>query len=760
MTPALLGIRHHGPGSARAVLRALSAYRPDVLLIEGPPEADELVGSAWLARMRPPVALLAYPVDGRGASARTAAFWPFAEFSPEWQAIRWAAEHGVPVRWCDLPAANRLAIPEPDTAGPGVDAGSSPITPRVDPIGALAAAAGYDDPERWWEDVIEHRLAESSAGQDEIRVALAPFVAIGEAMAEVRAGAPEPGETARLDEERREAYMRSVLRAASKEHERVAVVCGAWHVPALAASVPAVADARVLRGLPKVKTAMTWVPWTHGRLASWRGYGAGVNSPGWYHHLFTAADRPVTRWLVEVAGVLRAEGLPVSSAHIIEGVRLAEALAAMRGRPLAGLAEVDEATRAVLCDGDELRVSLVNRKLVVGERLGEVPDDIPSPPLRRDLTATQRRLRLQPSALVSDLDLDLRKDNDRHRSVLLHRLRLLGIDWGAPVPEGSGRRGKGTFWESWRLCWRPEFAVDLVEASAYGTTVAAAASAKCTEAAASAASLGDVTVLVERCLLADLPDALAVVLRALDEKIALDADVTDLMAALPALARSLRYGDVRGTDLTALRAITTGLVIRTCIGLPGAVTGLDDAAARHVRDQLDAVHTALAFIDDNELRERWLGTLTRLVDHPGLPSLLAGRLTRLLLHADRLDRAEVGRRMGLTLTIGTPPADAAAWIEGFLAGGGLLLVHDQQLLALIDEWLVGIPADTFVEVLPLLRRTFGGFPAPERRAIGERIRSSGAREPDRTDTPLDDERGARVLPTVALLLGRQLELAR
>ena len=38
---------------------------------------------------------------------------------------------------------------------------------------------------------------------------------------------------------------------------------------------------------------MTWVPWTHGRLASWQGYGAGVSSPGWYHHLFTA-PRPAS----------------------------------------------------------------------------------------------------------------------------------------------------------------------------------------------------------------------------------------------------------------------------------------------------------------------------------------------------------------------------------------------------------------------------------------------------------------------------------
>src|SRR5262249_55553315 len=148
--------------------------------------------------------------------------------------------------------------------------------------------------------------------------------------------------------------MRGVLRAATKQHSRVAVVCGAWHVPALTGKLPTVsADAAVLRGLPRTKVAATWVPWTHGRLASWQGYGAGVSSPGWYHHLFTAPARPVERGLVGVAWVLRGEALPVSSAHVIEAVRLADALAAMRGRPLPGLSEVTEATRSVLCDGSD-----------------------------------------------------------------------------------------------------------------------------------------------------------------------------------------------------------------------------------------------------------------------------------------------------------------------------------------------------------------------------------------------------------------------
>lgn len=103
--PLLLGVRHHGPGSARAVRAALAAARPRVVLIEGPPEADALIPLAADEDMRPPVALLAHAVDEPGRSA----FWPLAEFSPEWVAIRWALEHDVPARFIDLPATHTLA---------------------------------------------------------------------------------------------------------------------------------------------------------------------------------------------------------------------------------------------------------------------------------------------------------------------------------------------------------------------------------------------------------------------------------------------------------------------------------------------------------------------------------------------------------------------------------------------------------------------------------------------------------------------------
>ncbi|MEU3557140.1 DUF5682 family protein [Streptomyces fragilis] len=811
--PLLLGVRHHGPGSARAVLAALDATRPRAVLIEGPPEADALVALADDEEMRPPVALLAHAVDEPGRSA----FWPLAEFSPEWVALRWAVGHGVPVRFIDLPAAHVLALqgedgpatpaaPEHDTGpvkaadrardgdpagdrsardgdsprdGSGQDGAGQPGADvdgvgcedgadrpedpadgmRVDPLAVLAEAAGYDDPERWWEDVVEHR----GAGGDP----LAPFAAVEEAMGALR----ETYGTGGHDRDPvREAYMRLQLRAARKEFgDEVAVVCGAWHVPALRQRSTVTADRALLKGLPKVKTEMTWVPWTHRRLSRFSGYGAGIDSPGWYGHLFSAPDRPVERWMTKVAGLLRDEDLSVSSAHVIEAVRLAETLAVMRGRPLAGLGETIDAIRAVMCEGSDVPLELVRDRLIVGDTLGEVPSTAPAVPLRRDLERQQRALRLKPEALERELELDLRKENDAARSRLLHRLRLLSVHWGEPV---ASRGGTGTFRETWRLAWEPELAVRVAEAGVWGTTVLSAATAKAESAARDATALAEVTALAEHCLLADLPDALPTVMKVLADRAALDTDVAHLAAALPALVRTLRYGDVRGTDTEALAGVAAGLAERIFVGLPPACSALDTDAAEEMRRHVDAVHTAVGLlggvpaVDPEGLRARWHGVLRKLAGRESAPGVLRGRSVRLLLDDGALDTDEAARRMGLVLSPGTGPADAASWIEGFVGGGsgGLLLVHDERLLALVDAWLTGVPADAFTDVLPLLRRTFSAYEPGVRRSLGELVRrgpAAGGGTPGSASGPaapgfgdgLDTARADAVLPVVRLLLG-------
>ncbi|MGW7447425.1 DUF5682 family protein [Kitasatospora sp. NPDC054795] len=795
---ALLGIRHHGPGSARAVAAALAQWRPDAVLIEGPPEADGIVHLAAEKDLVPPVALLAHAVD----DPAKAAFWPYAEFSPEWVAIRHAVEHDLPVRFIDLPAGHGFApAPEEDaegtaeegTAVEGTAAEEEDAGPVADPLALLAEAAGHDDAERWWEDVVEHR----APGDD----ALAPFAAVAEAMGALR----EEG----LGESRRdllrEAYMRQQIRAARRAgHRRIAVVCGAFHVPALERMPTVAHDRALLAALPKkVRTDITWVPWTHRRLSQATGYGAGVQSPGWYHHLFTTDGDPVPRWLTRAADLLRAEDHPVSSAHVIEAVRLAETLAVLRGRPLAGLTETLDAVRAVLCEGSDVALELVRDRLVVGDALGEVPDAAPAVPLQRDLTRLQRSLRLKPEAAPKDVDLDLRKDTDAARSRLLHRLRLLGVDWG--VPARSSVNSTGTFRESWRLCWQPEFAVRIAEAAQWGTTVEEAAANKAVGTARAAGELAELTGLVETCLLAGLSGALPAVMRVLADCAALDTDVAHLAGALPALVRALRYGDVRGTDHGALAEAAAGLAERICVGLPSGCVGLDAQGAEAMRGRLDEVHGAIGLLaaDPGDattagitaadtttagtttaaaagtapdpdglagLADRWAAALRSLARREpaggpatGAPGLLRGRAVRLLLDDGRLDSAEAGRRLRLVLSAANAPADAAGWVEGFLTGGGALLLHDPRLLALLDEWLTGVSGDAFTDVLPLLRRTFAGLEAGVRTTIGGRVAAGPLGEPPAVEAAageLDRARADAAVPVVALLLGIRPRIPR
>ncbi len=739
MTTTILGVRHHGPGSARAVRGALAALDPDVILIEGPPEADAL--ASHVSALTPPVAVLAHAPDRPGR----AAFWPYADFSPEWQALRYATAASRPARFIDLPAAATLATEEDQ---------DEKLPVAADPLGWLSRAAGHDDPERWWEDVVEHRL-----GGDPLEL----FAAIGEAMTALRAAAAEDGWSLTAREGQREAAMRNGIRAAVRAgHQRIAVVCGAWHVPALATLPSAKSDAEVLRGLPTIKTRATWVPWTSARLTQASGYGAGVASPGWYAHLWRAPDRIAERWVVSAATLLRQADLPASTASALEAVRLAEALAAVRGRALPGLSELTDAVRSILCHGEDMPLALVNSKLVIGEELGEVPADVPVVPLQADFEAECRRLKFRPTAADRDVELDLRSDTGRDRSRLLHRLRLLDVPWGA-ITSASG---EGTFKEAWHLRWQPEYLVALIDRARYGTTVRSAATAVVIEQAAAAEQLPAITRLVEAVVLAELPGALIAVTDALEQRSARTGDVQQLMAAVPPLARVLRYGNVRRTDADVVRGVVDSLLIRICAGLSAACASLDDDAAADMLAAIDAAEDAVTLVGSAEQIAGWrsaqLAVADLTISHGG-QGLVAGRCVRLLLDAGLLEPEQASKRLARVLSARSVPAQAVRWLEGFLRGSGLLLVRDHDLWRLLDQWLCGLSAEVFDEVLPLLRRAFAQFPWPERRQMADLARTGPTAPPGSAAAASEDwdpDRVRRVLPVLAAALGVQLGVAR
>jgi hypothetical protein len=766
MSVHIFGIRHHGPGSAHSLRQALESLAPDCVLVEGPPDAANVLPFLAHQEMQPPVALLLYVPE----KPELAAYYPFAVFSPEWQALEYALKREVVVQFMDLPQSHRLAswlekvekakaedVSEGRTEKPVESpAEGQPVSSvdvdlavdelpsfRHDPIAVLAEAAGYSDSERWWEHMVEHR-------HDSVDL----FEAILEAMTALRNDLPPENDATEMQ---REAYMRQTIRAAEREgYQRIAVICGAWHAPALARMPAAKEDAALLKGLPKIKVEATWVPWTYGRLAFASGYGAGIQSPGWYDHIWNCQDRVAIRWLANVARLLREEDLDASPASVIETVRLAESLAAMRDHPLPGLSELNEATQTVLCFGDPTPMRLIEQKLIVSERLGRVPEATPMVPLARDLMREQKRLRLAPEALEKSLALDLRKTSDLERSHLLHRLNLLNIGWGK-AERVYGK--KGTFNETWRLQWQPELSIKLIEAGIYGNTIAEAATTAIKERAGGPIDLPHLTELLDATLLADLPDAVNRLMSRLQNEAALTGDVAHLMGALPPLANVLRYGNVRNTDVTAVAKVVDGIVTRICISLPLACASLADDAAGEMLKLLIDCNGAIVLLDKASQIEEWRTVLARLTQQESLHGLLSGRCVRILLDSGEITSEVAAQRMGLALSLANEPAQAAAWVEGFLQGSGLLLLHDDKLWQTLDSWVSGLTDEGFSGLLPLLRRTFSTFARPERRQMGERVKRGPM---DKTlaftgSGEFDHQRADAVLPLLAQLLGLQVE---
>jgi len=791
-----LGVRHHGPGSARAVERALEALAPDCVLIEGPPEGSELISACLKEGLTPPVSILAYSAKHSGVSS----FWPYCEFSPEWVAMRYASERGLTCAFVDLPVRHQLAftieardraesaneragsVEERATLGALDDAQASappqgdesaPLHPRVawayelrrDPLGYLATLSregevelGDERGEGWWEELIEGR------GELSGEEALAFFESVAEVMQVMRdeldevqrhTGPLPGGPFVGVARERlREASMRRLIKKHSRGHERVAVICGAWHVPALKAKVKASEDSALLKGLPKEKVTCLWVPWSEARLAHDKGYAAGLSAPAWSRYLWRYPQREelTERWLIDAVRLLRAEGFSASSAHVIEATRLASALASLRARPAPDLSDLQDALSSTLSLKDQRPLALVQAQLISGTLMGQVPSDELNHPIVRDFERENKRLRLKLSDQPSTTRLDLRKALHQDKSAYLHRLGLLNIPWGSANARG-GSGLKGTALEEWTLAWEPEWMMRLIDAGGYGDSVKGAASELVTQratrgygrhepplksherGAAGGLGLTALTGLLWRCLRAQLSDPLPSLLKAIGDEASLTRSLDELLDAVPELIWMVRYqqSGVTGLELSQLPEVTRQLLPRIFSGLPDASVQLSEELTIALCARISSLHRALMTSGDQpylyEHKEAWRACLERVMDRAQSEPRVRGLITRTLLEQGWWSEALVYAHARRSLSAREEPARCIAWLEGFLTGGGLLLIYHDTLRALVDRWVCSLSEEDLITLLPLLRRAFTSFSYEENRQLEATLARDELRSP-------------------------------
>lgn len=705
-------------------------------------DAEGVLKDAGHPDIVPPVALLIY----NPKNFNQASYYPFARFSPEWQAIQYGLALGIPVRFMDLPMSMMHQIRESEKQQLKIDIPDpEALRAQRDPLGFMAQIAGYSDSERWWEITFEQETEDTEV-----------FEGILEMMEALRS---ELKRSETKETLLREAHMRKVMRKALKDgFQRIAVVCGAWHGPVLQdiAAYKVSADNTVLKGLKKTKIAATWIPWSYDRLAFSSGYGAGVVSPAWYEVLFEHSEDVAIHWMTRVARLFRESDMDASAAHALEAVRLAQTLASLRKRAIVGIDELEEAAIAIFCDGDRKQLDLIREKLVIGDVIGKVPSQIQSIPLQQDLEKKIKSARLTKewnTTEVVEKKLDLRKPANLTASLLLHRLALLDIFWGQLLQ--NSEYTLGSFSESWKLKWQPDFSIAIIEAGMWGNTVEEAATKITQNKVAKIEQLPELTDLVEKALKADLSKAIPALVKQLEDVSVLTKDILHLMEALPAMVRMIKYGNTRKTDVRAVEKLVDQITPRICIGLPSLALNIEEEFARDIFKQVLRVNNTISLLQEDFFEEAWGKALDQVAMHPNANPLLQGVCLRLLFEKRIIDLTKTADEMAFALSNADFVLGIALWLEGFLYGSGMMLLHNPELWQLLDDWVRVLDEDLFKEVLPVMRRTFSSFTVPEREKLMQLAKRQVFPEQRKKEQKeeYDAERMAEISTVLKLFLG-------
>nr|BFE61593.1 DUF5682 family protein [Dactylosporangium thailandense] len=717
--PFLIGVRHHSPALSVVIGELLDRFRPEVLLLELPAEF-----ASWLPWLADPGTAAPVALAGVRGADGSPAFYPFADFSPELVAVRWAAKHGVEVVPCDLPLASRVWH-DPASASlavvdsPESESESGSPAPGSAFGDALRQAASGRPDEDMWDRVVEAR----APGSDPEAVRRAALL-VGWAMRTDAATGPGVSE---LDL-RREAWMRRCLAAAGDR--RVAAVVGSFHAAALltgpdaAGTGPGAEEAFASeRGDAGSGVVTSLVPYSFALLDSRSGYPAGIRDPRWQQAVVDAAGRAegveaaALASVVEVCARVRAGGHPAGPAEAREVVRLAGDLARLRGLPAPGRGELVEALQSVLAHGEVLGrgrvVATAMEAVLVGDVRGALAAGAPRSGLRPAVTALLEQLRLPVAgAAVKDLRLDpLRSELDRRRDVALRQLAACRIPY-AESTGVEGTAGVDALTTRWSVEWTAGTEAMLDVAGVRGVTLAQAAEGALrerrrreegAEGATAAQIIGGLAAAAE-CGLAGLA---AERLAEVAEHVPASATLEELMAALGLLDR-LRLGHVPGLPA----AVAAGLADLGTLG-----DALEAAAVR----QVDGLAGSDDFADVHALV-----ALGRRADAAGVGLRLADALRRLAADGTPTMAAAAGA-VEVLLGLAEPAvlgARVASWVDaaadddarrrllghlrGLLAAAEPLLQSGPDALDGLLDRVATLPDDAFLARLPALR---GGFQA-------------------------------------------------
>lgn len=685
------GIRHHGPGSALRLRSALKEWKPDLILIELPADAQPLLDTFDPAEMQPPVSLLIYDVK----EFTRAAYFPLAEFSPEWQTLLYGFENLIACKAIDLPMSqyfyHKLKSEEWSN----------------NPFAILASHSEFEDVEQWWDHFIENNQSTEDL-----------FRSIEDLMEVLREDLPVSQEN-----QWRENFMLQEVRKYTKEgYERIAVVCGAFHVPALRHYTGSKKSSPKPKNSKTGKTEAIWIPWSYERLTQANAYGAGVHHPTWYEALYRHGSEAAHHWIGRAISVIRQKGNNTSSAHSLEILRLAEALRKLRKKNRIGIPELEEALTTVVFDGNSDWKKLYGPDLYVGSTKGHIRDGLYLIPIQQDFRSCIKNARLSKILEVQtevQKTLDLRKDLHRTHSRFLYQTRILQIPL-ASLDE-SNQRTLGTFKESWDIEWDPISEWTVVQAGTYGTTVESAARSKIQKIIDGAEEMDVLVEALKDSFLCGFEEVFESIRNQIIQIYAVSDSVVSLLQSLDMLLHVDQYGHIRWEKTPVLRPLIERIADRVAQMIPMVILNVDEDTDQVIRRILNQVLYALNNPVYRSIRDIFSDTWLQIITLNHQTNFYHGLALKQAMDQDLIGSQFVEKLLSRHFSE-PDPSLILDWLEGLLSGHILWIAYDQTFLDHLNSWIDQLDRSVFMTQLPVLRKIFTNSSPQDRQKLFAVIR--------------------------------------
>ena len=261
-------------------------------------------------------------------------------------------------------------------------------------------------------------------------------------------------------------------------------------------------------------------------------------------------------------------------------------------------------------------------------------------------------------------------------------------------------------------------------------------------------------VLVKKALPANLATAIQFTMKRLDELAAGTSDTLVLIDAFVPLVQVSRYGNVRKTDLETVTLILTSIFYRIIAGLPISCTGIDEEQAAIMVGKIKNITQLVNLLEDAEIKAAWIETIGKIVALQNAAPMVQGCSCKILYDTGALGQDAVAAEFSKALSTGNTPDFSSNWLEGFLKDAAAVLILDDNIWNIVNNWMASLEESVFLEIIPLLRRTFAVYSNVEKRKIATRASSGGSKPSSALlIQDIDVERAVTVFPLLEMLMG-------